>query len=270
MQYSHRLGLIAGALALTSAIAFAENAQAPAAPAANKPIVVNGVTIGSDKIEFLIREMTANGQPDSPELRDNVRKQLVTSLILSQEAVKNGVDKEADVAARMELMRQSILARAQVMSYLKTNPITDDKLKALYEERKAAQTSHEVKARHILVKTEAEAKTVLAALKKGKKFEDLAKKHSLDPGSKDNGGELGWQNPATYVPEFSEALTKLEKGQISPNAVKTSFGFHIIQKQDERENAPSLEQMKPHLQRELEGQMVEKYIESLRAKADIK
>ena len=269
MHYSHRLGLIAGALALTSALAFAETAQAPAtAPA--KPIVVNGVTISADQFEFLMKEMTSSGQQDSPELRENVRKQLIYSIVLAQEATKQGLDKTPDVATRLELSRQGILARAQVMNWLKANPVDEDKLKALYNEKKNEQTSHEVKARHILVKTEAEAKTVLAALKKGKKFEDLAKRYSLDPGSKENGGDLGWQNPATYVPEFSEALGKMEKGQITKIAIKTSFGYHIIQKQDERQNAPTLEQMKPQLQRELEGKMIEAYIDGLRSKADIK
>lgn len=276
MQYSHRLGLIAGALALTSAIAVADNALAPAAAPASAPVAapqavtVNGTTIGADKFEFLVKEMTANGMPDSPELRENVRKQLVTSLILAQEAMKNGVDKQPDVAARMELMQQSILARAQVMAWLKANPITEAQIKAKYEERKEAQTTHEIKARHILVKTEAQARKLLAELKKGKKFEELAKKHSEDPGSKGTGGDLGWGDPNAYVPEFSEALKQLENGQISPTPVKTQYGFHIIQKQDERRNAPPLEQLKPQIQRELEGEMVEKYIESLRAKAVIK
>lgn len=273
MHYSHRLGLIAGALALTSVLAFADTAQAPAspaAPAAIKPIVVNGVTISPEQFEFLMKEMTNSGQQDSPELRENVRKQLISSIVLAQEAVKQGLDKTSDVATRLELSRQGILARAQVMAWLKANPVDEDKLKALYNEKKNEQTSHEVKARHILVKTEAEAKKVLAALKKGKKFEDLAKQYSMDPGSKENGGDLGWQNPATYVPEFSEALGKMEKGQITKIAIKTNFGYHIIQKQDERQNAPTLEQMKPQLQRELEGKMIEAYIDGLRNKADIK
>ena len=266
MQYSHRLGLIVSAFALTSALAIADTAQAPAVQA---PAVVNGTVIGNEKIDFLAKQAVAAGQQDTPELRASIRDNLVTSLILSQEALKQGLDKEVDVVNSLEMSRQAILARAIIQKEIKNNPITDDKLKAKYEELKPQIVSKEVMARHILVKTEAEAKKILADLKKGKKFEVLAKQ-SMDPGSKDKGGELGWANPSNYVPEFSEALAKLEKGQITPEAVKSNYGYHIIQKQDERENAPPMDQLKPQLQRQLESEIVEAYVKALRAKADIK
>lgn len=266
MQHAYRLGLIVSALALSSALSIAETAPAPTAAA---PAVVNGITIGNEKVEFLAKQAVAAGQQDTPELRNSIRENLITSLILSQEAQKQGLEKDTDVVSSLEMSRQAILARALIQKQLKANPISDEKLKAKYEEMKPQIVSKEVMARHILVKTEDEAKKILAALKKGKKFEDLAKQ-SMDPGSKDKGGELGWANPSNYVPEFSEALAKLEKGQITPTAVKTNYGFHIIQKQDERENAPPMDQLKPQLQRQLESETVEAYVKALRAKADIK
>lgn len=266
MQHAYRLGLIVSALALSSALSIAETAPAPVAAA---PAVVNGITIGNEKIEFLAKQAVASGQQDTPELRNSIRENLITSLILSQEAQKQGLEKDSDVMSSLEMSRQAILARALIQKQIKANPISDEKLKAKYEEMKPQIVSKEVMARHILVKTEDEAKKILAALKKGKKFEDLAKQ-SMDPGSKDKGGELGWANPSNYVPEFSEALAKLEKGQITPAPVKTNYGYHIIQKQDERENAPPMDQLKPQLQRQLESETVEAYVKALRAKADIK
>lgn len=275
MHQSHRLGLIAGALALTSVLAFADNTQAPAAaPAApiTGPIVVNGQTISKDRFEFLMREMTNAGQQDTPELRENVRKNLIVTAVLAQEAVKQGVEKDAEVEARLEMSRQSVLARGLVMQYLKKNPVSDDQVKALYEKEKPKMTSRETKLRHILVKDEKQANKILAELKKGKKFEELADKYTEDPSGKGQGGDLGWVNleRVNFDPAFLAGVTPLSKGQITPKAVKSSFGYHIIQKQDERENAPPLAQLEPQLKRQLESEIVEKYIETLRAKADIK
>lgn len=218
MHYSRRLGLIAGALALTSAIAFAEDAQAPAsqAPASpTKPIVVNGVTISPERFDFLIREMTNAGQPDSPELRENVRRQLIDSVLLSQQAVKAGLDKEADVQARLELSRQGILARAQVGAWMKSHPVTDEVLKSLYEKKKPELTSKETKVRHILVDTEKQANKILADLKKGKKFEDLAKLYTKDEGSKATGGDLGWMGKGLMRASIEKAALALKPGQVS-------------------------------------------------------
>ncbi len=131
----------------------------------------------------------------------------------------------------------------------------------------------EYKARHILVEKEADAKAIIAQLKKGAKFEDLAKKQSKDPGSAANGGDLGWANPAGYVPEFADAMKKLAKGDVTPEPVKTQFGYHVIRVDDIRDakapEPPKFEDIKPQLVQQMEQQKLAKYQEELRAKAKV-
>lgn len=241
-----------------------------AAPAAAKPVAtVNGVAIPAQRLEMLLKEAQARGQKDSPEMQANFRDSLITTEVLVQEAIKQGVDKKEEVKAQMEMIRSAVLYKNLIQSYVETHPITDEALKAKYEELKPQMMSKEFKARHILVEKEADAKKVLEQLKKGKKFEDLAKQFSKDPGSKDLGGDLGWQNPANFVPAFSEAMTKLQKGQITQAPVKTDYGFHVIQLQDARENAPTMDQVRPQLQNQLQSELVKKYVDGLRAAAKI-
>jgi len=265
MQYTRRLGSVISALALTSTLAMADTAPTPTPT----PAAVDGVTVSIEKIEFMAKQAVASGQHDTPELREGIRDNLITTMLLAQEAKKRGLEADAEVLNNLDMARNSILARALIQNELKSNPIDEEKLKAKYEEIKPQVANKEVMARHILVKTEGQAKKILVALKKGKKFEELAKQ-SLDPGSKEKGGDLGWANPSDYVPEFSAALAKLEKGQTTPAAVKTNFGYHIIQKQDERENTPTFDQLKPQLLRQMESETVEAFVKGIRAKADLK
>jgi len=267
MQYTRRLGSVISALALSSSLAIADTAPTPTPTPT--PAAVEGMTVSNEKIEFMAKQAVASGQQDTPELRAGIRDNLLTTMLLAQEAKKRGLEANVDVLNNLDMARNSILARALIQDELKANPIDDAKLKAKYEEIKPQVANKEVMARHILVKTEDQAKKILAALKKGKKFEDLAKQ-SLDPGSKEKGGDLGWANPSDYVPEFSSALAKLEKGQTTAAPVKTNYGYHIIQKQDERENTPTFDQLKPQLQRQMESETVEAFVKGIRTKADLK
>ena len=134
---------------------------------------------------------------------------------------------------------------------------------------KGAGGGKEYRARHILVESEAEAKSVIEQLKKGVKFEELAKK-SKDPGSAANGGDLDWNGPDTFVKPFSEAMVKLEKGKYTEMPVKSDFGYHVIRLDDVREQAPPpLEQVAPQIKQELERRSIQTLQADLKAKARV-
>ena len=232
---------------------------------------VNGTAISENHVDMLARQSAAQGRPDSPELRKEIVEHLSMQFLISQEAVKKGLDKAPEVTDQMELTRQSILANAFVQDYLKTSPVTDDMLKAEYEKLKAKMTGSEYKARHILVETEAEAKGIIARLKKNPAaFGALAKENSKDPGSKANGGDLGWFDPQGMVPEFGAAVAKLAKGTFTEDAVKSQFGYHVILLDDSRPKAlPPFDQVKAMLQQQVQQQNLKKLFDELKAKAKI-
>ena len=183
---------------------------------------------------------------------------------------KRGLDATEDYKAQLELARQSILIRELFANFQKKNPVTDAEIKGEYDKFVAANGGKEYRARHILVEKEDEAKALIAELKKGGKFEDLAKKASKDPGSGANGGDLDWANAASYVPEFSNAMIKLEKGQLTETPVKSQFGFHIIRVDDVREaQLPKLDEVKPQITQQLTQSKLGKFQEDLRAKAKV-
>lgn len=240
--------------------------------AADKPVaVVNGVAIPQTQMDFILKQLSERGAKDSPELRAKIRDDLITKEVVAQEAAKKGLEKDADVQMEMNFAKQNVLLKAFVANYQKSNTISDDQLKAKYDELKAQQVpSKEYHARHILVKTEAEANAIIASLKKGKKFEDLAKDKSEDPGSKTNGGDLGWAAPTNFVKEFSDAMVKLNKGQVTQTPVKSQFGYHIIKLEDTRvPQPPAFEEVKANIQQQMQGQALDKFIADLKAKAKV-
>ena len=191
--------------------------------------------------------------------------------LIAEEAVKKGLDKSADVVDQIDLTRQSILANAYVQDLMKTSAASEEALKAEYEKIKATITGTEYRARHILVEKEADAKEIIAKLKKDPGlFEKLAMEKSKDTGSKAKGGELGWFDLSRMVPEFGAAASKLEKGAITQEPVTTQFGYHVIQLEDSRPiEAPPFEEVKPQLAQHLQQQTVQKQMEELKSKAKI-
>lgn len=258
-------------------LAFAASLTATPALAAKKNsgdtatvfVTVNGKAIPKNRADTLIAGQTSQGQPDSPELRSAVKEELVRREILTQEAIKKGLDKNPDVQAQIELSRQGVLIGAYLKNYVQSHPISDDQIKAEYEALKAKLGSKEYKARHILVETADEARAIVEKLGKGEKFEDLAKQ-SKDPGSKERGGDLGWATPASFVKPFSDAMVKLEKGKYTTVPVKSDFGWHVIQLDDTRElKLPSFDEAKGQIAQQLQQRLVQKHVEDLRAKAKV-
>jgi peptidyl-prolyl cis-trans isomerase C len=260
-----RLLLVLLAIALPQASALAAPPKADGATVAK----VNGVAIPKSRADAVIAEQVAQGGADTPELRTQVREELVRREVLAQEAKKKGLDKRPDVSAQMALAQQAVLIRAFVQDYAKANPIPEDQIKKEYEAITSQLGKKEYKARHILVEKEDEAKSIIEKLKGGGKFDELAKQ-SKDPGSKDKGGDLGWSMPANYVKPFADAMMALEKGKYTAAPVKSDFGYHVIQLDDVRDaKFPTLDEAKPGLTQRLQQQQVEKIMADLRAKAKV-
>jgi len=250
-----------------------DKAKSAAAPAVKEPAAatVNGIAIAKSRVDMIVQQGLAAGQPDSPEARKGIIEKLAMQTLAADEAIKKGLDKSPEIMAQIDLIRQSVLANAYVQDLIKNSTASDDMLKAEYEKIKAKITGTEYKARHILVEQEAEAKDIIAKLKKDPGlFEKLAMEKSKDAGSKARGGELGWFDLSRMVPEFGAAASKLEKGAITQEPVKTQFGYHVIQLEDSRPiEAPPFEEVKPQLAQHLQQQNVQKQMEDLKAKAKI-
>ncbi len=243
-----------------------------AAPALSQSgdIRVNNATISAQRIEVLVRSLVAQGRPDTPELRTAVRQELINRELLTQEAVRRGLDKKADIAAQLAIARQDVLARAYLQDLAGKSPVSEDAMKKEYERIKGQLGSREYKARHILVDKEDEARDIIAQVKNGTSFEKLAAEKSKDTGSKVRGGELDWAVPTNYVKPFGEALTRLKKGQMTDTPVQSNFGWHVIRLDDERAlKVPPYDEVKPNLEQNLQRKAQQKAITDLRAKAKI-
>lgn len=260
--------------ALLAASLFAFTAAFTAAPAyaqatAKTVATVNGKAIPASRADLLLAGQVAQGQPNTPELQAAVREELVRREVLSQEAAKKGVGKKPEVLNQLELARQGVLIGAYLNDFATNLKFSDADVQKEYDSIRATLGEKEYKARHILVEQETEAMSIIDKIKKGEKFEELAKA-SKDPGSKDRGGDLGWANKTTYVPAFSAALVKLEKGKYTASPVQSNFGWHVIQLDDVRElNAPGLDEVKPQLIQGMRQRAVEKHILELRGKAKV-
>jgi len=260
---------LACALASTFTLGLSLSAQA------QNLAIVNGKPVPKARVETLLQQAQRAGQQLSPELEAQARDQVVLREIFVQEAEKRGIAKLPAYRDQMELARQSILIRELFDDYRAKNPVTDAEAQAEYDKVKTQATAGgntEYRARHILVEKEEDATKLLAQLKGGAKFEDLAKKSSKDSGSAQNGGDLDFAKPDAYVPEFSKALVALKKGEISA-PVKSQFGYHIIKLEDTREaKFPDFAEVKPQVVQRLEQQKITEFQESLRkaAKTDFK
>jgi peptidyl-prolyl cis-trans isomerase C len=261
MKLKTSAALIVGILAL------------PLAVMAQNIATVNGKPVPKARVDALLKQATRSGQPVTPELEAQAKDQVVLREIFTQEAEKQGIQNTKEFQDQMALVRQSVLLQTLFQSYAAKVQVSDAEAKAEYDKIKAEQGGQEYHARHILVDNEDEAKKLIAQIKAGAKFEDLAKKNSKDTGSAENGGDLDWAKPSTYVPEFSAALQKLKPGEMTDTPVKTQFGYHIIKLEDVRAaQFPNFEDVKDKIKENMKGEKVREYQEKLRksAKTDYK
>jgi peptidyl-prolyl cis-trans isomerase C len=232
--------------------------------------IVNGKAIPKERAEVLKQQVERSGRQVTADMEGQIKEEVIAREIFMQEAQKRGLESSADYKTQMELARQTILIRELFADQQKNNPVTDAEIQAEYDKFVAANSGKEYRASHILVEKEEEAKAIIASLKKSGKFEEIAKKQSKDPGSGAKGGDLDWANPSGYVPEFTEAMIKLEKGKFTQTPVKSQFGWHVIRLDDVREaKLPKLEEVKPQVAQQLQQQKLAKFQEELRTKAKV-
>lgn len=238
--------------------------------AADSVAVVNGKPIKQSLLDYIIKDAGAHGQKIDDNTKQIIINKLVGTELVYQEAQRLGFDKQADFLARNELANREMLVNTYLQDYLKKNPVTDADTKTAYDQYKKELGDKEYSARHILVKTEAEAKDIITQLQKGGDFAKIAKEKSIDPGSKEKGGDLGWFSPAGMVKPFSDALTALPKGKTTATPVQTQFGWHVIKLEDTRATqAPAYDKVKDGLEKTLQQRKLEKMMTDLRAKAKI-
>ncbi|CAN5401235.1 peptidylprolyl isomerase [soil metagenome] len=244
---------------------------AAAIPAmAQNVAVVNGKPVPKAREDMMVKQLTQQGgQQDTPQLREKVKQELIDHEILVQEGDKLGLSTSAEAKAQLDLARRQIVIGALVTDFIKKHPVTDAEIQAEYDKSKAAAGDKEYRARHILVEKEDEAKAIIAKLKSGGKFEDLAKQ-SKDSGSAASGGDLDWASPANFVKPFSDAMVALKKGEMTETPVHTQFGYHVIKLDDIRPmKAPSLDELKPKISEFLQRKKLQDYLAELRKKAKI-
>ncbi len=275
------LGLAAALLFAATALPFAASAQDAEKPAAKKSApkpaakgnavaTVNGVAVPSSRLDFLVQQQRSRGAPDNDQTRSMIRDELINREVVVQEAQKAGITKSPEVAAQMDIARQEIIVGAYLRDWVKKHPVSDADIQKEYDRARGQSGDKEYRARHILVESEDQAKDVIAQLKKGAKFDELATKLSKDPGSAQRGGDLDWSVPAAYDKQFAEAMTKLEKGKYTENPVQTRFGYHVIQLEDVRQTRfPPLAEVKPRIQQQLTQHKVDELVRDLRSKAKV-
>ena len=234
--------------------------------------VVNGKGVPKARLDALMTQVNkqaeAQGQQLPPDLDKRARDKLVLDEIFAQEAARRGLASSPDYKQQMEMARQSLLIQSLFADYQKKNPVTDAEISAEYDKFKSQSSGTEYRARHILVEKEDDAKALITQIKGGLKFEEAAKKNSKDPGSAENGGDLDWANAGSYVPEFSQAMVALKKGEITETPVKSQFGYHIIKLEETREaQFPPLAEVKPQIQQRLSQIKLSQFRDELKSKA---
>ncbi len=262
------------AFGLAAGVSFSVSAQPqkPSAPSAPAPIAtVNGKEISAQRLDDVVNQLSSQGRADTPELRAAIRDQLIIREIFAQEAEAKGFARNPDLTRQLEQMREDLLIRALIQDHLaNVEPVTEDDVNREYQRlHGAASSDKEYRARHILVDKEEDARQIIAQLRKGEKFETLARR-SRDIGSAQQGGDLDWATPDTYVKEFSEAMVALQKGRFTEKPVRTQFGYHIIRLDDVRTTTPPpIAQIAPQIRQDLERARVDKLQQALRAKAKV-
>ena len=255
-----------------AAFALAAVLALPLAAQAQNIAVVNGKSVPKARVDALLKQVNAQaaaqGQQLPPDLDQRARDKVVLDEIFLQEAEKRGLAATPDYKLQMEQARAGLLIQALFADYTKKNPVTDAEIQAEYDKFKTQASGTEYRARHILVEKEEEAVALIKQIKGGAKFDELAKKSSKDTGSGANGGDLDFAAPGAYVPEFSQAMVKLKKGELTETPVKTQFGWHVIKLEDTRDaKFPPLEEVKPQIQQRLGQQKLAAFRDEVRAKA---
>jgi len=241
-----------------------------AAPATTTVVTVNDTKISQQMVDTFLQAVTGKPAAEATEeQREQLLDQLIAMTLAAQAAEKEGAAKDPEVQARLDLIRTQIMAEAASDKYTKAHPVSDDEVKAEYDEQ-VAKMPKEYKARHILVEKKETAESLIRDLEAGGDFAKLAKTESKDPGSAANGGDLGWFSAQSMVKPFSDALATLEKGAITKTPVQTEYGFHVIQLEDTRfPQAPAFDDVKEQVKMLAQRKKLQAYLDELRKTAKI-
>lgn len=254
-------------LLATSIISFAMLAT-PFTSSAEEDVViavVNGNKIMKSSLDGYMKILKKAGKADQQAAIDD----LVATEIALQEARKAGILERPEVKKTISDFTRNVLLKTWTKDKVDSFTISDEEIKKAYDERVTQLASKEFNARHILVKTEDEAKALIKELNDGADFEKLAKEKSTGP-SGSNGGSLGWFKAKTMVPAFANAVKTMKKGEVSKEPVKTQFGFHVIKLEDSRDaKLPTLDSLKPQLKRVISQKKMLAYMLEIKKGADI-
>jgi peptidyl-prolyl cis-trans isomerase C len=271
MKYLRTLLFSAGFVALAACQPQAGGGSTPAAASNSPPVAtVNGTPIRRDFFEFYVKQIAGRNATElNDEQRGQVLDNLVRAELVAQQANKDGIDKTQDTAALLELTRINVLEQAVSQSYLKDKKASDQELRAEYEAQVAKLPKTEYHARHILVATQPYADRIVESLKKGIKFDELARRESMDP-SKENGGDLGWFTPERMDKAFADAVVSLKPGEYTDKPVQTQYGWHVIQLLETRDTAPPpFDNVKQRLEQVVEAKKFKAYTDELMRNAKI-
>ena len=239
------------------------------APATTTVVTVNGKKIGSDVMDIFVQAVTGKPAAEATEeQKTQLLDQLVNMSLAAQAAEKDGLQKDPEVKAKLELIHMQILAEAATQKYVKSHPVSETELKAVYDTQ-VANMPKEYKARHILVEKKETAESIIRELQAGGDFAKLAASESKDASGK-NGGDLGWFSLQTMVKPFADAVAALEKGKTTEQPVQTEFGWHVIQLEDVRSGeAPKFEDVKPQVEMFAQRKKLQAYLDELRKTAEV-
>lgn len=244
---------------------------AGAANAELKAFKVNGETVTVAEQKAIYDRAVQAGQPAGEGLARQVKNLLIQQTVLLQEANKAKIANKPDVKRAIENSRDQILIQGLAQDWAQKNPVSEADLKKAYDQDKAAYGDTEYQVRHILVKTEDQAKNLISRLNKGADFGKLAQEFSEDTGNKGQGGLLGWVVPRSFVPAFGASFTALKPGEIAQSPIRTQFGFHVVKLEAKRkaELYPSYESQKPVIRNALANQKVQMHFQDLIKKANV-
>lgn len=270
-RISPAVALTCATLAATLLLAGCDKKPAAATLSADTVAIVNGKAISRNTYEHYVQGVAGRPASDlTSEQRNELLDNLIRGELIASEAETSGLAAKDETRAVLELSRLNVLQQAASQDYLKDRKPTDSELQAEYDTQVALLPRTEYRARHILVNTEDYARSLIRQLERGGKFEELAKKESIDTGSATQGGELGWFTPDRMVKPFSDAVMKMDKGQITKDPVQTEFGWHVIQLEERRDAAPPpLESVKDRLVQIVEAKKFQAHTADLMATAKI-
>lgn len=264
--------VVALAFALLASACAQQTGPAPAATgAADNVASVNGKPISRNTFNYYVQGVAGKPAADlTEEQRAELLDNLIRGELVAQAAEQDGLAARDETRAVMELSRLTVLQQAATQNYLRDRKPTEEELQAEYQTQLAGMPRMEYRARHILVGSEEEARSLITQLARGANFAQLARRASTDQGSRENGGDLDWFTPDRMVAPFAEAVATLEKGEFTRTPVQTSFGWHVIRLEDTRETtAPTFESVKERLTQIVETKKFQAYTDGLVATAKI-